>query len=1231
MGSFFLRAYETIAKKRWVVLLCLLGFVGALLGIARQIEFDDDISSLIPANEETQRTLQVLKSIAFTDKIVVNIRKGQTGTVDDLTQYASDFLDSLQSSQSEFIKNIQGRVASEDVAETLDLVYENLPLFLEDSDYEAIQNKLSQDSIAKITAENYRTLISPTGIVAKKSIVRDPLGLSFIALKKLRQLGFGEGFKLKNGFLLNDREENILLFITPTFGSGETNKNLPFSEALYSLQDALNAAYGKKASSEYFGAALSAVSNAKQIERDIKFTVGIALTLLIVFLILFYRKLILPLILFCPTLFGGLLAIAFLCLIRNKISALSLGIGAVLLGVTLDYGLHILTHIRNGEDMKSLFKEVAPSVMISSLTTASAFLCLLFLDSQALQDLGIFAAISVMGASVFALLFIPQVYKGRKALTAQKTILDRWANFEWHKSKWAISVLAILFVTSMFTYNKVIFDQDIAKLNYETQALLDARERLEKLTDIGSKSLYLSTYGENLQEVLQRNDSLFLQLEYLKEHGKIISYGSVGTLVKSNRTQQQKIEAWRRFWDTSKIESLKNNLIKSGSELGFKPTTFSRFYSLLDTDFKPLSLADLAVIKSFSVDDYVVNDKNGTTITSLVKVDDSNTSDVREQFEDVPNTLLIDRQNVNETFLGNLKNDFNRLLGYSLIVVLLILFLFYRSFTLTLITSIPIFVTWFLTVGIMGVFHIEFNIFNIIICSFIFGLGVDYSIFMTNGLLTEYRTGEKTLGTHKTSIILSVITTIAGVGVLVFAKHPVLYTISVVSLIGIGCALFVAFTLQPLLFRLFLGDTQKRPIQLRVLLQSLLSFAYFDLGGLLLSVYSWIVLKLTPRARAKKQLGLHKVTSKFMKSVLYTNPFVAKKVINKYNETFKKPAMLIANHTSFLDILAVGMLHPKCIYLVKDHVYNSKTVGYAARLHGAYPVSGGIEGGEAFLAQKLEQGFSIIAFPEGTRSATNKIGRFHKGAFYLAEQLNLDILPILIHGSSEVSPKGSFIIRNGSITVEILPRISPADSQFATTYSKRPKEIGQYFRSEFRRLRGQIEDETYWHQLILDNCRFKGDTLYKVVKKDLKNNAETYKKILENVGATDTIVHLSKDFGQLDLLLALDSVDRKIISYLENQEARAVLRNNYLTYNYSKIKVVDSVEEALGNASNVLILNLEGFDMKSISKEDWNEITILILLKEVRMLVKDAKTMGFEIGKEGNQYVVLVKAVGKKQ
>ena len=1228
MGDFFYKTYQGIQDRKWLSFLALLLLMISLGGIASRIEFDDDITALIPATEDSKKIQEILESIAFTDKIIVNIRREGKGSVADLTQFASDLLDSLEQTGDAYIKNIQGKLNDEDLPNTLNLVYDNLPLFLEDADYVQITNKLSKDSIAKITVQNYRNLISPSGIITKKTIRKDPLGLSFIALKKLQQLGIGDDFKLKNGFLLDKAEQHILLFLTPTHGSRETDKNTVLAEKLYSLQEQLNSSYEGKIKGEYFGAALVAAANAAQIKHDIQFTVSIALTLLLVILIFFYQKITTPLILFAPTIFGGLLAIAFLYLFRSKISTLSLGIGSVLLGITLDYSLHILTHIRNGNSLKTLYKDVAPSILMSSLTTASAFLCLLFLESQALQDLGIFAAVSVLGTSTFALVFIPQVYKTVIKSDVKRTFLDRLATYDLHKSKWAIGILALLLVGSLFTYRTVIFNQDIAKLNYESETLIAARERLEKLTDIGSKSIYLSTFGENREEVLQRNDSLLSQLQNLKQTGEIVSYSSIGALVHSDKKQGAKINTWNSFWNSNKIQNTKQNLIESGNKFGFKSTTFEQFYSLLESKFKPLEVSDLSVISSFAIDDFIVTDSIATTITSLIKVEDENFQKVKEVFADAPNTLLINRQQVNESFLGTLKNDFNKLIGYSLLVVILLLFFFYRSLSLTLITVIPIFLTWLLTIGLMGILKIEFNIFNIIICSFIFGVGIDYCIFITKGLLTEYRSGEKVLSTHRTSIILSVITTVLGIGALVFAKHPVLYTISVVSLIGILSAVFVAFTVQPLLFHLLLGSTSKRPIKPRVLIHSLLSFAYFDVGGLLFSVYGWVVLKLNPKAHLKKNLRLHKVTSQFMKSVLYTNPFLKKKVINSHNETFEKPAMLIANHSSFLDILAMGMLHPKLIYLVKDHVYNSPIVGSAARLHGAYPVSGGVDTGEEFLKHKVAQGFSIIAFPEGARSTSNKINRFHKGAFYMAEKLELDILPVMIHGGSEVSPKNSFIIRDGDFTIEILPRIKANDVSFGKTYSERPKQIGQYFRTEYRKFRLKIEGPDYWHQMLLENYRHKGNELYHDVKSDLKTNASIYRSLLEFIAEKDKIIHLSEDQGQLDLLLALDSIDRKIYSYLKNEKARAILKNNYLTHQYSKIIVVDSVQQAFTHKANVLIINTQSVFLDQLEEYLKDEISILILLKSGKEgAYKNTLKKGFAIDVQTKDFTILKRQI----
>ena len=96
-------------------------------------------------------------------------------------------------------------------------------------------------------------------------------------------------------------------------------------------------------------------------------------------------------------------------------------------------------------------------------------------------------------------------------------------------------------------------------------------------------------------------------------------------------------------------------------------------------------------------------------------------------------------------------------------------------------------VSWIWILGIMGIAGIKFNIINIIVSTLIFGLGDDYSIFIMDGLLQEYKTGKKNLSSFKSSILLSAITTTVGLGVLIFARHPALRSIAMISVIGILC------------------------------------------------------------------------------------------------------------------------------------------------------------------------------------------------------------------------------------------------------------------------------------------------------------------------------------------------------------------------------------------------------------------------------------------------------------
>lgn len=1196
MGEFFYRLHLRLSKNKTAAGVFALILILGMIFFVSKIRFEEDISKLIPVSDENRELQKVLKTVNFSDQIVVNIQREKGGTVEELVAFASDLTDSLEHYSGKYIKHIRGKVGSENLNQTMDFVYENLPLFLDEKDYTQIEKSLSADSIAAVLEADYRALIAPSGIVSRDIILKDPLGLSFLALKKLRQLGVSENFVLKNGFLISSDENNILLFITPQFAGSETAENSEFAGQLYKFQEELNLKYSEKISVSFFGAALIAVANAKQIKQDIQFTVGITLILLVLIFIFYYKRVYIPFILFIPTLFGGLLGLFLLYLIRDEISAVSLGIGSVLIGVTLDYSLHILTHIRNNQPVEVVYKEVARPVLMSSLTTGMAFLCLLFMDSRAIQDLGIMAAASVLGASVFALCFIPLAYRNPE-LAAKKThILDKIGNFRFHSNPFVLAGIGILLIVSMFTYSRTSFDKDITRLNYEPKEQKLALEKLDELTDLASKSIYLATYGGSVENTLQTNDLVFEKLEKLREEKVIESFNSVGALVHSQKKQQEKIDRWNQFWNSSRKRETVDRIISEGSKIGFKDHSFGRFFDFLDKKFHILEPESYQQLPAVLLEDFISARANFTTISTLVKLEDEQIETVKKVFEEFPGTVVIDRQEMNETFLGNLKNDFHRLIFYCFGIVVGILILFFRNIAVTLLTVLPIFLTWILTVGLMGILNLNFNIFNIVISTFIFGLCIDYSIFMTKGMFRRLRTGEEILPVYKVSIMLSVLTTILGIGVLIFAKHPALYSVSAVSVLAIFSAMLISFSIQPLLFGVLAGSNTMPATRLRVLLHSVFSFGYFGLGGIVISLISIVIMPVLPVRRARKKEWFHYMVSKFLKSVYYTNPFVKKTIINEVGEDFSKPAVIIANHTSFLDILAIGMLHPKISFMVSDWVYNSPVFGRVVRYADFYPASQGVEASAEILKEKIDQGYSLMVFPEGTRSTTNKVRRFHKGAFYLAEMFNLDILPVMIHGNSEINPKGSFIIRDGAVTIKILNRISPSDFEESENYSQKTREVQDFFRSEFLKFRKECEDPDYFHDIVLREYRHKGEDFYKPVKSDLKNFEFSYYQIMQYIGKEAVIAHFSEDWGQLDFLLMLDGPDREITSLIEEEAVRNMLNFSYLTQKYRKLNFASSFSEFDLQRADVLILNSEKIDLRAVNPIQ-NSIHTLILLK----------------------------------
>ncbi len=167
------------------------------------------------------------------------------------------------------------------------------------------------------------------------------------------------------------------------------------------------------------------------------------------------------------------------------------------------------------------------------------------------------------------------------------------------------------------------------------------------------------------------------------------------------------------------------------------------------------------------------------------------------------------------------------------------------------------------------------------------------------------------------------------------------------------------------------------------------------------------------------------------------------------------PAVIVCNHQSHLDLLPLLALTPKLVILTADWVWHNPLYGFIIRQADYLPASRGIEQIAPKLRELTDKGYSIAIFPEGTRSPDGRIGRFHQGAFFLADRLGLDILPLVLYGTGMALPKHGRILRRRPLRVEIDTRISPEEM---SREGESLKERASYMRGYFARRQSEIAD-----------------------------------------------------------------------------------------------------------------------------------------------------------------------------
>lgn len=1050
MTRFVLRIYDFFASRRWLLVgMVILLMVLCVWSISR-IRFTEDITAFLPEKSLLEDSMENMP-FQLGNTLMIGFRQTDTLAAPnpDLISDAMEFfVGNLQDRGDSHVKRIVEVNDPEQWISMATWLLDKLPYLLTEKDYSHFDSLLSVSYVKQKMEDNRLLLVSPAGVALREIISTDPIGLATPVWRKLQDASQQGGYAVYQEFLFSKDKREGLLSIESAYSVSDVKGNTLLLSVLDSLSDITERQF-EGIHIHTFGAAAIAITNTQRIKKDTVLSVIIAVVLIILVLFFSVRSLRDILLMGFSLVFGGLFALGILGIFKDEVSWIAVGITSIVIGIALNYPLHLMLHCKTGKTIRNVLKEIVPPLTIGNITTIAAFLSLLLVKASAMRDMGLFAALLLLGVILFVLFVLPHFIKVSSPSLPNKSIeipvLCRKFNRFAYRTLMLSGILATVFL--WLFGQRVSFESDMQKLNYMTE-----------------------TQRQDMEQYAGRNNIF-------------------DVLFPDTINQPYRLEMWRAF--VKRHECLFDSVPQIGKEAGFRQDAFAPFSQLVAEEYK--------------------------------------------------GELPFNTKHVLQTMVSELTDQFNYVLFVCGFVVFVFLCIMLGRLELGIMAFLPLTIGWVWILGIMGLADIRFNIVNIILATIIFGQGDDYTIFITEGLMYEYAYGKKVVGHYRRSIILSAVIMFLGIGSLIFSRHPAMRSLAEVTFVGMGVVLFMAFIIPSVVFK-WLTESRHRkrrtPVTIVSFAASLYSFMVFSFASLMGILVGFFLFSIGKPTDFKKY-WYHRFVCRAMRCFQNMIPRIKTIVQGVENLQIldKKPVVMICNHQSQLDLMCVMALHPKLLLLTKDWVYRSPIFGMVVRYADCYPITESLEFTLPKLKQLTSKGYSIMVFPEGTRSEDGAIGRFHSGAFYLAEQLNLDVLPVLIHGSGHVFAKKDFMLRKGEIHLRVFPPVSietmpPLEAA---------RTMRRFYRQEYGRMEESIETVEYFKDTVFLNFIYKGGAVAREVKKEYRWLCKEGKMQQIAQGRETHITVEERGYGLYSLFYALIHKDAKVEAVFEDKEKALML------------------------------------------------------------------------------------------
>lgn len=807
MSKIVLALYHFFEKNR--VLMYALMLVSTLVFVyfGLKLEYEENIVKLLPKSQNAAASEMAFENLRVKDKIFIEfVGKEQVLLPEDLAVYSDDFFATLleQDTATHYIDNVLQVIDDDMMVMALDYALTNVPAFVDAPCYAKFDSLLQRDVVAQQMVVNKSLVDNDEEGSATTMVAQDPAALRLALLNTGKELlnGMG-GYKIIDSHLYSPDSTTLVAFLSPNFNSFDSKAGTSLIDMLEENIEVFCEA-NPDVEILFHGAPVQSVFNSRQIKGDLLLTVGISLIIICIVIGWCFKNKSTMFMLLAPIIYGVFMALACMYWLKGDMSLMALGIGAIIMGVALSYCLHVLTHYKYMDDPVQIIKDQATPVFLGCLTTIGAFLGLLFTESELLQDFGLFASFAMMGTTFFALVFLPHFFKkgGSKRSEKAFAILDKINSYPIDRKRWLRIVVEVICVITLFTASWVTFDSDLRNIGYNEPKVIRSQQLYADKIYGNNASMYYAVAADDLDEALFYNNALVETLDSLSQDSTIISYTKTTQLFIPTDVQEERIAMWREYWSEQRVAEVRQIITSTANANNLPAEMFAPFYAMIEADYEPASLYDAEVFPPELLSNYIEETNGKFMVFTSVQMKPEVKSVVNDAVAAVPHAIVIDPFYYTSDMVKILNDDFNTILGISSLFVFIILLLSFRSLPIALIAFMPMGLSWYVVQGIMGIFGVQFNLINIVIATFIFGIGVDYSIFVMKGLIAQASGSDQNLLTyHKTAIFFSAFVLIVVVGSLLFATHPAIKSIGVSTLIGMSATILLTYILEPALFR----------------------------------------------------------------------------------------------------------------------------------------------------------------------------------------------------------------------------------------------------------------------------------------------------------------------------------------------------------------------------------------------------------------------------------------------